>query len=132
MLYRKHKMRDDWVFRRGDLYLANMNPFKGSEQSGTRPVLVLQNNAGNFYAPTLIVAPVTTRLYKQDLPTHLVIGKEGGLYERSMIELEQIRVLDKQRCMFYIGKLSRQTMEKVDEMIKNSLGLMIMEDVEAP
>lgn len=132
MLYRKHKMRDDWVFRRGDLYLANMNPFKGSEQSGTRPVLVLQNNAGNFYAPTLIVAPVTTRLYKQDLPTHLVIGKEGGLYERSMIELEQIRVLDKQRCMFYIGKLSRQTMEKVDEMIKNSLGLMITEDVEAP
>lgn len=132
MLCRKHKMRDDWVFRRGDLYLANMNPFKGSEQSGTRPVLVLQNNAGNFYAPTLIVAPVTTRLYKQDLPTHLVIGKEGGLYERSMIELEQIRVLDKQRCMFYIGRLSRQTMEKVDEMIKNSLGLMITEDVEAP
>ena len=132
MLYRKHKMRDDWVFRRGDLYLANMNPFKGSEQSGTRPVLVLQNNAGNFYAPTLIVAPVTTRLYKQDLPTHLVIGKEGGLYERSMIELEQIRVLDKQRCIFYIGKLSRRTMEKVDEMIKNSLGLIITEDVEAP
>ena len=132
MLYRKHKMRDDWVFRRGDLYLANMNPFKGSEQSGKRPVLVLQNNAGNFYAPTLIVAPVTTRLYKQDLPTHLVIGKEGGLYERSMIELEQIRVLDKQRCMFYIGRLSRQTMEKVDEMIRNSLGLMITEDVEAP
>lgn len=132
MLYRKHKMRDDWVFRRGDLYLANMNPFKGSEQSGKRPVLVLQNNAGNFYAPTLIVAPVTTRLYKQDLPTHLVIGKEGGLYERSMIELEQIRVLDKQRCMFYIGRLSKQTMEKVDEMIKNSLGLMITEDVEAP
>ena len=132
MLYRKHKMRDDWVFRRGDLYLANMNPFKGSEQSGKRPVLVLQNNAGNFYAPTLIVAPVTTRLYKQDLPTHLVIGKEGGLYERSMIELEQIRVLDKQRCMFYIGRLSKQTMEKVDEMIKNSLGLMITEDMEAP
>ncbi len=132
MLYRKHKMRDDWVFRRGDLYLANMNPFKGSEQSGKRPVLVLQNNAGNFYSPTLIVAPVTTRLYKQDLPTHLVIGKEGGLYERSMIELEQIRVLDKQRCMFYIGRLSRQTMEKVDEMIRNSLGLMITEDVEAP
>lgn len=132
MLYRKHKMHEDWVFRRGDLYLANMNPFKGSEQGGKRPVLVLQNNAGNFHAPTLIVAPVTTRLYKQDLPTHLVIGKEGGLYERSMVELEQIRILDKRRCLFYIGKLSRDTMKKIDEMIKTSLGLEITEDVEAP
>ena len=60
----------DWVYRRGDIYLANLNPFTGSEQGGTRPILVLQNNDGNIYCPTLIIAPVTTRLKKQDLPTH--------------------------------------------------------------
>lgn len=62
---------EDWIFRRGDIYLANLNPFKGSEQGGTRPVLVLQNNDGNIYCPTLIVAPMTTQLKKTDLPTHI-------------------------------------------------------------
>ena len=64
MLYRKKEMHDGWVFRRGDIYLANLNPFRGSEQGGTRPVLVLQNNAGNLYAPTLIIAPITSQLHK--------------------------------------------------------------------
>ena len=60
---------EDWIYRRGDIYLANLNPFKGSEQGGTRPVLVLQNNDGNYYCPTLIVAPITTKLKKLNMPS---------------------------------------------------------------
>ncbi len=63
-------MKKKWIYRRGDLYMANLNPFKGSEQGGTRPVLVLQNNDGNYYCPTLIVAPLTTKIKKQSQPTH--------------------------------------------------------------
>ena len=132
MLYRKKELHDGWVFKRGDIYLADLNPYKGSEQGGTRPVLVLQNNAGNFYAPTLIIAPITTRLHKLDLPTHQLIDREGGLYLPSMVELEQIRTIDKMRVKYYIGRLGRKTMRKVDEVIAVSLGFQIIEDVEAP
>ena len=66
MKYKGKEMRPDWIYRRGDIYLANLNPFKGSEQGGTRPVLVLQNNDGNYYCPTLIVAPITTKLEHAD------------------------------------------------------------------
>ena len=68
MKYKGKEMRPDWIYRRGDIYLANLNPFKGSEQGGTRPVLVLQNNDGNYYCPTLIVAPITTKLKKLNMP----------------------------------------------------------------
>ena len=132
MLYRKKEMHDGWVYRRGDIYLANLNPFKGSEQGGTRPVLVLQNNAGNFHAPTLIIAPITTQLHKLHLPTHQLIHCEGGLYQESMVELEQIRTIDKLRVKYYIGRLSRETMRKIDEVIAVSLGFEVIEDVEAP
>ena len=131
MLYRKKELHDGWVFRRGDIYLANLNPFRGSEQGGTRPVLVLQNNAGNFYAPTLIIAPITSQLHKLHQPTHFLIRKEGGLYRDSMVELEQIRTIDKSRVGFYIGRISRETMKKIDEVITVSLGMDVIEDVEA-
>ena len=131
MLYRKKKLHDGWVFRRGDIYLANLNPFQGSEQGGTRPVLVLQNNTGNFYAPTLIIAPITSQLHKLDQPTHLLIGKEGGLYQDSMVELEQIRTIDKSRVRYYIGKISQEIMRNVDEVVTVSLGMAVSEDVEA-
>ena len=120
MLYRKKELHDGWIFRRGDIYLANLNPFRGSEQGGTRPVLVLQNDIGNYYAPTLIVAPITSRLQK--------LNQSGGLYRDSMVELEQIRTIDKSRVEYYIGKISRETMMRIDEVVTISLGIDINED----
>ena len=132
MLYRKKELHDGWIFRRGDIYLADLNPIKGSEQGGKRPVLVLQNNAGNFYAPTLIIAPISSKLNKLDLPTHQLIDREGGLHLPSMVELEQIRTIDKLRIKYYIGHLTRETMYKIDEVLAGSLGFQVIEDVEAP
>ena len=132
MLYRNRNMHPGWVFKRGDIYLANLNPIKGSEQGGRRPVLVLQNDAGNYHAPTLIVAPISSRLYKKDLPTHLVIGKEGGLYLDSMVELEQIKTIDKSRVKRYVGKITLEQMSGVEDAIRESLGMDIPESVEAP
>ena len=132
MLYRKKELHDGWVYRRGDIYLANLNPHKGSEQGGTRPVLVLQNNAGNFHAPTIIVAPITTRLHKLNLPTHHLLGREGGLYCDSMVELEQLRTIDKSRVTAYRGRLGRKTMEEIEEAVLKSLGIVIPEEMEAP
>ena len=94
-------------------------------------MLVLQNNTGNFYAPTLIIAPITSQLHKLDQPTHLLIGKEGGLYQDSMVELEQIRTIDKSRIRYYIGKISQETMRNVDEVVTVSLGMAVSEDAEA-
>ena len=75
-------MKENWVYRRGDIYMANLNPFKGSEQGGTRPVLVLQNNTGNLFCPTLIVAPLTTQVNKKkDQPTHYLLSGVRGLPE---------------------------------------------------
>ena len=125
-------MKADWVYRRGDIYIANLNPFKGSEQGGTRPVLVLQNNDGNFYCPTLIVAPLSSKLKKMSLPTHYLLKKGRGLYTDSIVELEQIRTIDKCRIKRYIGRISPEQMSGVEDAIYESLGLNILECVEAP
>lgn len=125
-------MPENWIYRRGDIYLANLNPFKGSEQGGTRPVLVLQNNDGNFYCSTLIVAPLSTKLKKLNLPTHVLLHQVRGLRASSIVELEQIRTIDKQRILDYIGRVSQKQMEDVDQAIRVSLGLYIPESVEAP
>ena len=127
-------MKENWVYRRGDIYMANLNPFKGSEQGGTRPVLVLQNNTGNLFCPTLIVAPLTTQVNKKkDQPTHyLLSGVRGGLPEDSVALLEQIKTIDKSRIISYLGKVSKEEMRGVDQAIKVSLGIYISEDVEAP
>ena len=122
----------DWIYRRGDIYLANLNPFKGSEQGGTRPVLVLQNNDGNFFCPTLIVAPITTQLKKLTLPTHCYFEKVRGLPAPSMVSLEQIKTIDKCRIEKYLGKMSREQMILVEDAIRESLGMEIPECVEAP
>ena len=105
---------------------------QGSEQGGTRPVLVLQNDDGNFYCSTLIVAPLSSKLKKLDLPTHVLLQRGRGLRLTSIVEVEQIRTIDKQRILDYIGKLSHEQMEKVDHAIHVSLGLYIPETVEAP
>ena len=126
-------MHEDHTYRRGDIYLACLDPFIGSEQGGTRPVLVLQNNAGNFFSPTLIVAPITSRSWKKaQLPTHYQIGDAGCLENRSMVLLEQIKTIDKQRVKKYLGKLSKEQMNEVDDCIEISLGLHIPEVEEFP
>ena len=125
-------MRKSWVYRRGDIYIANLNPYRGSEQGGTRPVLVLQNNDGNYYCPTLIVAPLSSKLKKTDLPTHFLLKKGGGLVTDSIVELEQIKTIDKSRVMRYVGKITAEQMSGVEDAILKSLGMVIPECVEAP
>lgn len=91
-------MKDDWVYRRGDIYLADLNPYFGSKQGGIRPVLVLQNNTGNFYCPTLIAAPLTARRSKKpNQPTHYHLKGVRGMDSPSVILLGQIRTIDKRR-----------------------------------
>ena len=129
---RIREIRPGWFFRRGDIYLANLNPFTGSEQGGTRPVLVLQNNDGNFYCPTLIIAPMTTQLKKLDQPTHFLIKNNPALSAPSMVEFEQIKTNNKCRVKGYMGKLTKEQIGEIDDYLKISLGMYIPETVEAP
>ena len=125
-------MRPGWIYKRGDVYWVNLNPFFGSEQGGTRPVVVLQNNDGNIYCPTLIIAPVTSQIKKKNQPTHCYLEEVHGLLYPSMVCLEQIRTIDKSRVIRYIGRLTRKQMKMVDEACLESLGMTFPETVEAP
>ena len=126
-------VKENWTYRRGDIYLANLNPYIGSEQGGTRPVLLLQNNTGNFYCPTLIVAPLTARRGKKPhQPTHYLLSSVKGMDGASVVLLEQIKTIDKRRVVRYIGRISREQMNGVDEALQISLGLYIPEELEAP
>ena len=110
--------------KRGNIYLADMDPAIGSEQGGIRPVLVLQNNRGNKYSPTTIVASITAKAgSKKHLPTHFIIPSELGLKSCSLLMLEQIRVIDQSRLIKKIGKLPSHYMHIVDSKIRISLGL---------
>ena len=109
---------------RGDIYYADLTPTIGSEQGGVRPVLILQNNIGNRYSPTVIAAVMTGKDGKKQLPTHVDVGQgDGGLFKRSVILLEQLRTLDHSRLRAYMGKLSGDRMEAVDRALAVSLGL---------
>ena len=89
---RRNRMKENWIYRRGDVYLANLDPYIGSEQGGTRPVVVLQNNTGNYYCPTLIVAPITSKSGKKpSQPTHYYAEYIHGLELPGMVLLEQIK-----------------------------------------
>ncbi|MBR3277709.1 MAG: type II toxin-antitoxin system PemK/MazF family toxin [Lachnospiraceae bacterium] len=126
-------LRPDWIYKRGDVYWADLNPFFGSEQGGTRPVLVLQNDAGNFFSPTLIVAPMSSRVDKRtDLPTHIVLEQVRGLDGPSLIMLEQLKTIDKRRVRSYAGKLTKEQMAEVEAALTGTLGIYITEAVEAP
>ena len=129
---RRPGITDDWMYKRGDIYLANLNPYKGSEQGGTRPVVVLQNNDGNIYCPTLIIAPITSQIKKKNQPTHCYLEEVHGLLYPSMVCLEQIRTIDKSRVIRYIGRITRKQMRQVDEACLESLGMTFPETVEAP
>ena len=107
---------------RGEIYYADLSPVIGSEQGGYRPVLILQNNKGNKYSTTVIVAPISSRMTKNDLPTHVII-EPIFLEKKSVILLEQIRTIDKKRIDERLGCLSSDTMEKVNIAIKASLDI---------
>lgn len=107
---------------RGDIYHADLRPAVGSEQDGIRPVLIVQNNMGNRYSPTVIVAAITSRRTKARIPTHVLVGDVPGLFPDSTIMLEQLRTLDKSRLLEYIGTADRETMRQVDEAFSVSVG----------
>ena len=110
--------------KRGDIYYADLSPVIGSEQGGLRPVLIVQNDVGNKYSPTVIAAAITSRMGKTKLPTHIdVIGPESGLAKDSVILLEQIRTIDKQRLKEKMGHLDDATMKNVNDAIEVSFGL---------
>lgn len=110
--------------KRGDIYYADLSPVIGSEQGGLRPVLIVQNDVGNRYSPTVIAAAITSKLGKTRLPTHIdVIGTEAGLAKDSVILLEQIRTIDKKRLKEKMGHLDERTMSDVNSAIGVSFGL---------
>ena len=113
------------MVRRGEIYYADLSPVVGSEQGGVRPVLVVQNDIGNKYSPTVIVAAITSQINKGKLPTHVEIGAtDYGLPKDSVILMEQIRTIDKKRLKEKIGFLSAEVMKVVDEALQISFGLI--------
>ncbi len=110
--------------KRGDLYYADLSPVVGSEQGGVRPVLIIQNDIGNKYSPTVIVAAITSQINKAKLPTHVEISSEEyGLNRDSVVLLEQIRTLDKKRLKEKIGHMTEADMKKVDKSLLISISL---------
>ena len=109
-----------------EIYYTDLSPVVGSEQGGVRPVLVLQNDKGNCYSPTTIVAAVTSKTEKTELPTHVKISADG-LKAPSIVLLEQLRTIDKARLGDYAGRLNKDTMGKVDHALITSLGVKCME-----
>ncbi len=113
---------EDRHILRGDIYYADLRPVVGCEQDGVRPVLIIQNNIGNHYSPTVIAAAITSRRTKAKLPTHVCVGRVPGMYPGSLILLEQIRTLDKSRLLEYVGRVPQKTMRKVDRALRISVG----------
>ncbi len=121
-------MRRSWrvamELRRGDIYYADLNPVIGSEQGGTRPVLILQNDIGNRYSPTTIIAAITSRIRKAKLPTHVELPTDQSrLHVDSVALLEQLRTIDRQRLTEKVSHLDSSLMERVDKALEISLGL---------
>ena len=113
------------MVKRGELYFADLSPVVGSEQGGIRPVLVIQNDIGNKYSPTVIAAAITSKLNKAKLPTHIELSsKEYGLEKDSVVLLEQIRTIDKVRLKEKIGELTDFKMSQVNKAMMISLGVI--------
>lgn len=111
------------TIKRGDIYYADLNPAVGSEQGGIRPVLVVQNDVGNCYSPTIIIDVLTSKS-KKKLPTHISIHSgEGNIAMDSTVLLEQLRTIDKFRLQKYVGSISGETMDRIDRAMLVSLGL---------
>ena len=113
------------IVRRGEIYYADLSPVVGSEQGGVRPVLIVQNDVGNKYSPTVIAAAITSQINKAKMPTHIEVdASEYGLAKNSVILLEQIRTIDKKRLKEKIGSVDDELMEKVNEALVISFGLL--------
>ncbi|OPY58260.1 MAG: mRNA interferase EndoA [Pelotomaculum sp. PtaU1.Bin035] len=113
------------LIHRGDIFYADLSPVVGSEQGGTRPVLIIQNDIGNQYSPTTIVAAITSQIDKAKLPTHVEMpANPGGMEKNSVILLEQIRTIDKSRLLEKITFLDNEMMAKVKQAVSISLGLL--------
>ena len=123
-------------FYRGEIYYAYLEPSFGHEQGGTRPVLILQNDVGNYYSPTLIVTAATTQKRKKPMPTHVELAGVEGLPDTSVFMLEVLRTIDKRRIRSYAGKLTPEQMDKIDAALRVSLRLgedaYLPTEVEAP
>ena len=114
----------DTNVKRGDIYYADLSPVVGSEQGGVRPVLIVQNDTGNRYSPTVIAAAITSQVNKARLPTHIALeSQKYGLTKDSVVLLEQIRTLDKRRLREKMGRVDHKLMEKIDSAIAVSFGL---------
>ena len=105
-------------FRRGEIYVADLSPYVGSEQGGIRPVIILQNNLGNIFSPTLIVAPLTSKYKKRNLPTHYLI--------------EDVKTIDKRRITEYVGQASKDDIKNIEKALTISLGFEIPVEIDAP
>ena len=117
-------MKENWNYRRGDIYLVDLGTNVGSEQGGCRPVLLLQNDVGNHFSPTLIVAPVSSRYWKKlKQPTHSLIEGIQNLSSPSVVLTEQLLTIDKVRVMKYLGRVSEEQMQSINKAVKISLGL---------
>jgi len=111
--------------KRGELYYADLSPVVGSEQGGVRPVLIIQNNVGNKYSPTVIVSAITSQINKAKIPTHIELSaKEFGLVKDSVVLLEQLRTIDKKRLKEKIGELDKGKMTSVENALLVSLGFV--------
>lgn len=117
-------MIEEDKIKRGNVFIADLNPTVGSEQYGRRPVVILSNNLNNKYSPTILVAPLTKILKKTKLPTHIIIRKNYFLKYDSLILLEQLRTIDKARLVAYKGKVDFNTLEKINN------GLIESEDID--
>ncbi len=110
--------------KRGEIFFAELNPVQGSEQGGIRPVLVVQNDVGNSHSPTTIVLPITSRLTKAKLPTHVELSKvESGLARDSVVLAEQIRTIDKNRLQQKISALDNNAMNRINQAMEISMGI---------
>lgn len=112
------------IVKRGDIYYADLSPVIGSEQGGIRPVLIIQNDVGNKYSPTVIAAAITSQINKAKMPTHIELSaSKYGLYKDSVILLEQIRTIDKKRLREKVAHLDKKLMKTVDDALSVSFGL---------
>ena len=122
--YDENRSVENLVVKRGDIYYADLSPIIGSEHGGVRPVLIIQNDVGNRHSPTIICAAITSRMNKAKLPTHIEISSgRYHLVKDSVILLEQIRTIDKQRLREYVCHVDSRMMGKVNHAIQISLGL---------
>ena len=115
--------RSERTVHRGEIYYADLNPVVGSEQGGIRPVLILQNEVGNWFSPTVIVAAMTARGGKAHLPTHVPVGTDSGLRRPSLVLAEQVRTIDKSRLLERVGSLSPEEQKQVDRALLISFAL---------